>query len=504
MDALSSLLGGFSLMLSPEGLLYCLFGVVIGTIVGVLPGLGPVGAMSILFPISLKIGPLYGIIMLSGIYFGSMYGGSITSVLLNVPGEAASMVTCLDGYQMAKKGRAGAALAVCALGSWIAGTVGVVVVTFFAPWLGRAALVLGPPEYFAVIFCGLIILSNVTGASPIKAILGIFIGIMLSTIGIDVLTGVTRFNFGSFQLSKGIELTAILMGMFGITEVLLTLMNPYDTQNLIKFKFRELYPTKKELKKSILPILRGTGLALPIGLLPCPNGLISSLLSYKVEKSIAKHPEEFGHGAIEGVAGPEAANNAAATTGMIPLFSLGLPFTAITAVLLGAFMVHGVVPGPMFITTNPDLFWGLIASFYLGNVFLLILNYPLVGVFAQIAKINPNIIMPVITGLVVIGVYTVDNSVFDLWMAFAMGLLAFIMKSVKFDITPVIIGFVLGDMLEKSFRQAMVLTGGSFMNMLQRPIVAVFISLALLVIVFRIIRVFRPGKKGIELPDEWE
>lgn len=502
MDAINSLMGGFALVISPEALLYCLFGVTVGTIVGVLPGLGPVGAMAILFPLSLKIGPLLGIIMLCGIYFGSMYGGSITSILLNVPGEAASMVTCFDGYKMAKKGRAGAALAVCAIGSWVAGTLGVVVVTFFAPWLGRAALVLGPPEYFAIIFCGMIILSNVTGSSPIKSILGICIGILISCVGMDVLTGSTRFNFNMFQLSKGVELVALLMGMFGLTEVLITLVDPYSVQNLMKFRFRDLYPTKQELKKSVGPIVRGSLIGLPIGLLPCPNGLIASLLSYKVEKSISKHPEEFGEGAIEGVAGPESANNSAATTGMIPLFSLGLPFTAITAVLLGAFMVHGVVPGPAFIVQNPALFWGIIASFYIGNVFLLILNYPLVGVFASIARINPNVIMPIITGMVMIGVYTVSYSVFDLWLALFFGVLAFFMKKAKFDITPVIIGFVLGSILERSLRQALVICDGSFLILLQRPICLIFIGLAAAVVLFRVIRHFTGKGKGPLLPSE--
>lgn len=488
MDAINNLLGGFMLVATPEGLLYCLIGVTVGTIVGVLPGLGPVGAMAILFPLSLKVSPLLGIIMLAGIYFGSMYGGSTTSILINVPGEAASMVTTFDGYQMAKKGRAGAALAVCAIGSWIAGTVGIIAITFFAPWLGQVALLLGPQEYFAIIFCGLIILSNVTGSSPIKSILGIIMGIMFSTIGIDVLTGTTRFDYGVFQLSKGIELVAILMGMFGFTEVLSTLINPYGVKDMIKFRFRDLYPTKKELKKAAMPMLRGTLIGLPVGLLPCPSGLVSSLLSYKAEKSLSSDPDSFGKGAIEGVAGPEAANNSAATTGMIPLFALGLPFTAITAVLMGAFMVHGVIPGPMLITQHSELFWGIIASLYIGNVFLLILNYPLVGVFASIAKVRPSIIMPIVTGLVIIGVYTVDNSIFDLWVALFFGLLGFIMKYVDFDMTPVIIGFVLGGMLETSFRQALTLSDGNILVLLQRPITGIFMSIAVLVIIFRVIK----------------
>ena len=479
MGDFASLLNGFVLVASPEGLLYCLLGVTVGTIVGVLPGLGPVGAMAILFPLSLKVGPFLGIIMLSGIYFGAMYGGSTTSILINVPGEAASVVTCIDGYQMARKGRAGTALAVSAIGSWVAGTIGVVVVTFFAPWLGKMALTLGPQEYFSIMFCGLVVLSNVTGGSLTKSVLGVVLGLMLSTVGIDVLTGATRFDFGVFELTKGIELVAMLMGMFGFTEVMATLMQPYDVKDAVKFKFRDLYPTKEELKESVMPILRGTFVGLPIGLLPCPGGIVSSLLSYKVERSLAKDPSRFGKGAIEGVAGPESANNSAATTGMIPLFALGLPFTAVAAVLMGAFMVHGVIPGPTMIKDHGELFWGIIASFYIGNVFLLILNYPMVGVFAALAKVRPAIIMPVITGLVIIGVYSVDNSVFDLWIALFFGLVGYVMKElVDFEITPLVIGFVLGGMLEKSLRQALILCDGSLLIMLQRPVSAFFIAAA--------------------------
>lgn len=501
MENISLLMQGFQSILTVSTLFYCLLGVTVGTIVGVLPGLGPAGAMAILFPMSLRIGTTNGIIMLAGIYFGAMYGGSTTSILLNVPGEAASMITCVDGNKMAKKGRAGAALAVCAIGSFVAGTMGVIVTTFFAPWLGRVSLHLGPPEYFAIMLCGLIVLANVTGGSVPKALLGVLLGFMLRTVGIDTLTGVTRFNFGVFELSKGFELTALLMGMFGITEVLDILLNPYSTKDLVKFRFRDLYPTKEEMKRSVMPILRGSLVGLPVGLLPCPSGMIASLLSYKLEKKVAKNPEEFGEGAIEGVAGPESANNSAATTGMIPLFSLGLPFTAITAVLMGALMVHGIIPGPMFITEQSQLFWAVIASFYIGNVFLLILNYPLVGVFASIAKVPPNIIMPVVTGLVFLGVYTVGNSVFDLWVALILGVLAFAMKQVGFGITPLIIGFVLGSNIERSFRQALVILNGNFLGIFSRPISAVFLVLALLVVLTQMIMYFYKGRV-IEIPSD--
>ena len=491
MEYMDNILNGFILVGTPEKLLFCFIGVLVGTVVGVLPGLGPVGAMAMLFPLSLQLDPLSGIILLAGIYYGSMYGGSTTSILLNVPGEATSMMTCIDGHQMAKKGRAGAALAVSAIGSWVAGTVGIVVVMFMAPWLGRAALSLGPPEFFAITLCGLVVLSNVTGGSVFKAFLGVILGMMLSTIGMDIITGTSRFTFGTLELSKGIDIVPIMMGLFGLSEIFSTVLNQYNVKDVVKVKFRDLYPRKDELKSAVKPVMRGTLVGLPIGLLPCPAAVLCTIISYKIERSLSKKPENFGKGAIEGVAGPESANNAASTTGMIPLLSLGLPFTASMTILLGAFMVHGVSPGPLFMTQHADLFWGVIASLYIGNVLLLILNYPLVGIFASLAAVPPKIIMPLITGVVFIGVYTVNNSVFDLWLALLFGLVGYMMKEhLDFKVAPLIIGFVLGGILEKSLRQGLVMVDGNILMMLQRPVTSVFLTIAAITLIFQLGRFF--------------
>ncbi|MCL5072659.1 MAG: tripartite tricarboxylate transporter permease [Actinobacteria bacterium] len=466
MENIHSLIQGFLLVITPIRLLSCFIGVTIGTIVGVLPGIGPAGTMMLLFPISINIDPLTGIIMLAGIYFGAMYGGSTTSILLNVPGEVATMVTCIDGYPMAKKGKAGAALAVSAIGSFIAGTVGIVVITFFAPWLGKYAIRLGPPEFFAITFCGLFVLSNITGGSPKKAFLGVILGVMLSTIGIDILTGASRFVF-SINLSNGIGLAPFMIGLFGLSEVFYTVVKPYSIHDAIKVKFKDLYPKKEDLKSAILPMIRGTLIGIPIGLLPCPHGFISSMTSYKLEKAISKSPDRFGCGAIEGVAGPESANNASATTGLIPLLALGLPFTGVMAVLLAALMVHNVTPGPLFIRQHADLFWGVIASLYIGQIMLLVLNYPLVGAFASIAKVPPNIIMPLITGVVFVGVYSMNNSVFDMYLTLLFGIIGFVLRLLDFKIMSIVVGFVLGKVVEKSLRQGLILVDGNIVQMIQ-------------------------------------
>jgi putative tricarboxylic transport membrane protein len=501
--AFNNLMDGFLLAGTPEGLLYCLIGVTIGTMVGVLPGLGPVGAMALLFPISLKVGPMYGIIMLTGIYFGAMYGGSTTSILINVPGEACSVVTCIDGNQMAKKGRAGAALAVCAIGSWVAGTAGIVLITLFAPPLARIALTLGPQEFFSIMLFGLIVLSSATGGSPLKSLLAVLLGMMFGTVGLDVLTGANRFTFGFFQLSKGIQTVSLVMGLFGFSEVLSALIKPYDIKDAIKVRFKDLYPKKEELKRSVMPIIRGTLCGLPIGLLPGSSTLVATLLSYRTEKFFAKDPSRFGKGAIEGVAGPESANNAAATAGMIPLLALGLPFSPITAILMGAFMVHGVIPGPFLITQHSGLFWAVVASFYIGNVMLLILNFPLVGIFASLTKVRCSILMPIVAGMVIIGVYALDSNSFDLWIALIFGILAYIMKElVDFPLVPIIIGYILGPMVEKSFRQAMVLSEGSLFAIMQRPISAVFLSAAFLILVIGLVRYFLRITKGNAMVSE--
>lgn len=486
METLFNLANGFAAAIMPDNFLACLVGVVIGTIIGVLPGIGPVGAMALLLPFSFGLNPGTGLIMLAGIYYGSMYGGSTTSILLNVPGEAVSIVTCIDGYQMAKKGRGGAALAVAAIGSWIAGSLGVVGLMLFAPMLGQAALAFGPPEYFSITLVGIILLSNLSGGSFIKSFLMVIIGMMISTIGVDSTSGFNRFDLGIPEMARGIELLPLAMGAFGLAEIFSVAVEPYNVAAAIKVKFRELYPSRKEMNRSIWPIIRGSLIGFPMGLLPGPAAVISSLVSYKVEKSVSRHPEEFGTGAIEGVAGPESANNAASAGAMVPLLALGVPFNAATAMLLGGLMIHGIAPGPLFITEHANLFWLVIASMYIGNLMLLILNLPLVGVFAKIMAVPAKILMPIIIAIMMVGAYSVNNSVFDLWLLLIFGVIGYIMKELDLQAAPLVIGLVLGTIFEQKLRQGLMMVDGNFLKFFDRPISAVLLSISILLLCWNV------------------
>lgn len=496
MEVMSNLMDGFVLALSFNNLLACFIGVLIGTIVGVLPGIGPVGAMALLLPFSYGLDAGTSLILLAGIYYGAMYGGSTTSILINVPGEAASVVTCLDGYQMARKGRAGAALAVAGIGSWVAGTVGVLLLMLFAPPLGRAALSFGPPEYFAISLVGMLVLSNLSGDSFLKAFLVFTLGMMISSIGIDVLTGFNRLSFDVLELTRGIEFLPCAMGLFGMAEVFAIAVEPYDVGEMIKVKFRELYPSREELKKSVWPIVRGSFIGFPIGLIPGPAAILSSLVSYRVEKGMAKQPEEFGKGAIEGVAGPESANNAAAAGAMVPLLALGIPFAPATAVLLGGLMLHGVAPGPTFITGHSQLFWLVVASMYIGNLMLLVLNLPLVGLFASLTKVPAKILIPVVTAIMFIGAYSLNNSLFDIFMLLFFGVLGFIFKYLGYSATPLLVGLVLGPVFEKSLRQGLIMADGNFMFFLQRPISGTLLAVAALIVVWTIYSEVKKQKRS--------
>ncbi len=487
MDILNQLGTGFMSALTIQNLIACFAGVFVGTVVGVLPGIGPVGATALLLPFSFGLDTSTSLILLSGIFYGSMYGGSTTSILLNVPGESASMVTAIDGHEMAKKGRAGAALAVSAIGSFIAGTVGVVLLMIFAPPLGNFALSFGPQEYLSIAVLGMLLLSNLTGGSFLVS-LGMFIlGMIITTIGIDPISGINRLSFDILDLSKGIEMLPVIMGLFGMAEVFSVAVEPYKVGELIKVKFRDLYPTKKELKRSVAPILRGTAIGFPIGLIPGPAAVVSSLVSYKMEKNFSKHKEEFGHGAIEGVAGPESANNAAASGTMIPLLALGIPFAPATAVLLSGFMLQGVAPGPTFISGHADLFWLIVASMYIGNVMLLILNLPLVGVFASLTKVRPEILMPIVVAVMMIGTYSVNNSTFDLLILMIFGVIGYILKIVNISPAPIIVGFVLGNVFEKGLRQSLLVAGGDFASLFMRPIAGSMYLVCLAVLIWVIV-----------------
>lgn len=464
------LLHGFSVCLTPSNLIACTAGVFIGILVGVLPGIGTIGAIALLLPFSYYLDTTTAIIMFCGIYYGSKYGGSTTSILLNVPGETASVVTCLDGFAMSKKGRAGAALAVSAIGSFIAGTLGVVGLTLCAPLLSQTALVFGPPEYFAIAVVGLIILIRLTGKSSLKSLLMALFGVILGSVGLDCLSGASRFTFHIDDLERGIDLSLLAMGVFGIGEILTVMASPRPPVKVPDIKLRDLYPSKEEYRRSIPAMLRGSITGFLVGLLPGPSGTISTFASYALEQRCSKHPEEFGKGAIEGVAGPEAANNSANSATMIPLMTLGLPFCGGTAILLSGFMIHGIIPGPFLITEDPDLFWGVIASMYLGNVMLLIINLPLVGMFVKLLKTPLHILMPLVIIITLTGAYTVNNSTVDLAIIILFGVIGFFLNRAGFEAAPLIIGIVIGPELEQRLVQGLIICNGDLMAMLTRPI----------------------------------
>jgi len=456
--------------LQPINVVACFLGAVIGTLVGVLPGLGPAAAMALVLPLTLKLGPTAGLIMMAGIYYGAMYGGSTTSILVSVPGEPASVVTTLDGYAMARKGRAGAALAIAAIGSFIAGTFSVIALQFFAPLLARSALAFGPAEYFALTVLGVVLLSNLSGKSRIKSLLMMLIGLMLSTIGMDPVAAIERFSFGIVSAQGGVSFIAVTAGLFGVAEVFSFLAEKEKPMDLAPVKFRELYPNREEIKRSMGPMGRGSVLGFLIGLLPGPAATIAAFSSYGLERRLSKRKDEFGKGAIEGVAGPEAANNAAAGGAMIPLLSLGLPFTPTTAVLLGGMLLHGVTPGPFLMRDRPDVFWGVIGSFYLGNAMLLILNLPLVGIFARVVRIAPKYLLPTVLVLCVIGAYGDNNNFFDVWVMLGAGVVGYVMRKYDFEPAPLVVGLVLGTVMERSLRQALIMSGGEIGGLWESPV----------------------------------
>jgi putative tricarboxylic transport membrane protein len=482
MNVLNDLLYGFGIALQPWNLLSCFFGVLIGTLVGVLPGIGPVGAMSILLPITFGISPVAGIIILAGIYYGAMYGGSTTSILVNIPGEAASVVTCLDGYQMALKGRAGPALGIAAFGSFIAGSLGLVGLMVMTNALASVAILFGPTEYFSLMCLGLSLVTYLTQGSVVRGLVMAGLGLFLSLIGQDVITGQARFSFGLMGLIDGVGLVPLVMGLFGISEVLLNLEKLGQKRAVLRTRFRDLFPTKQDWRKSAKPIGRGTLIGFFLGILPGGGSIISSFVSYAAEKRLSKHPEEFGKGAIEGVAAPEAANNAASSSGFIPLFSLGIPANVIMALLLGALMIHGVKPGPLLITEHPEIFWGTVASMYVGNVMLLVLNLPLISVWVQVLRVPYRTLFPLILLFCFIGAYSISANVFDLYVMVIFGALGYVLRKLSYEPAPLVLAFVLGPLLEKNLRQALILSDGSLGVFLTRPLSAVSLLIAVLLL----------------------
>lgn len=484
-DSLSNLAMGFSVALTGTNLLACFIGVLVGTLVGVLPGIGPIGAMALLIPTTFNMGPVSALIMLSGIFYGSMYGGSTTTILVNVPGEAASVVTAIDGYQMARRGRAGAALSVAAVGSFVAGTLGVVAMMFFAPALADFALEFGPPEFFCLSLFGLLFLSQLGAGSALKSFLMVGLGLALGTVGMDIIVGVPRFTFGQMELGQGVRLVPVAMGLYGIAEVLAVAERAVGIPRVIKVKLRELFPSRQEWRRAIPPMFRGGALGFALGIIPGPAAILSTFASYGLERKLSKHQEDFGKGAIEGVAGPESANNGATSAGMMPLLALGIPFAPPVALLLGALTIHGIQPGPLLISEHPEIFWGLVASMYIGNAILLVLNLPLVGLFANVLRLPQHLLMGVILILCLVGTYSVNNSFLDIYILIGMGIVGYILRKLKFDMASLILALVLGPTLENSLRQSLFMARGDLMYILGRPYTAVMLSVGLTVLILR-------------------
>jgi putative tricarboxylic transport membrane protein len=472
MGPIDGLVYGFGVALTPGNLFACFVGVLVGTLVGMLPGIGPVGAMALLLPSTFALDPATALIMLAGIYYGAMYGGSTTSILVNVPGEAGSVVTLIDGYQMTRKGRAGAALAIAAVGSFVAGSVGVVGIMLAANWLADLAVAFGPPEYFAITLGGLLLLSRLTGGSVVHAFVMVAIGLALGTVGMDTISALRRFTFGSVQLAQGIELVPVIMGLYGVAEVLLLAEVGIKRAQIATVRLRELLPTREEWRQSAAPVARGSIVGFVSGLVPGPAAVLSTFISYTLEKKISRTPERFGQGAIEGVAGPEAANNAATAGAMVPLLSLGIPFSPATAILLGALVIHGLQPGPLMISQRPEVFWGFVASMYIGNFMLLVLNLPLVGLFVSVLRLPQHVLATLVLMLCLVGAFSLSNSYLDLWVLAVFGVFGYGLRKLRVDPSPLVVALVLGPMMEKTLRQALFLVRGDVIDLVARPLTA--------------------------------
>lgn len=503
MDILQGIVSGFSVCLEPAKLLACFFGVLVGTAMGVLPGIGPSGAVALLIPLTFHMDAASAVIMIAGIYYGTQYGGSTTSILVNVPGEASSVITCLDGYQMTRQGRAGAALGISAFASFIAGTIGVVGLMLVSPPLAEFALKFGPPEIFALVLLAFTLVAFLSSGSMIRSLMMVVLGLLLATVGQEAISAIPRFTFGSVDLQSGLDLVPLIMGLFGISEVLLALEDMKHEEGGTTLrptpKLWDLLPNRKDWKDSAGPIGRGSLIGFIIGLLPGGTGIIASFASYAVEKKLSKTPERFGTGMIEGVAGPEAANNGAAQGAFIPLLTLGIPGNAVMALTLGALKIHGIIPGPFLITEHPDIFWGVVASMYIGNFLLLILNLPLIGMWVRLLKVRTSILYPMIIFFCIIGTFSVSNSLFDVGALFVFGFLGYVLRRLNFDLAPLILGFILGPILETSARQALIMSGGTFGIFYASTITAVLLGLTLAVLATAVYSEVRKGKlsKGL-------
>jgi putative tricarboxylic transport membrane protein len=476
-DLVGALGYGFSVALTPANLLACFVGVFVGTLIGVLPGIGPVATMSLLLPATYALSPTASIIMLAGIYYGAMYGGSTTSILANIPGESTSVVTCLDGHQMALQGRAGPALGIAAFGSFIAGTLSVVGITLLAPPLAKAALQFGPPEIFAVLLLGFTLITQLSSGAKARAAAMALLGMLLGTVGIDPISGVARFTFGVMALNDGVGLVPIIMGLFGVSEVLLN-VDARIRQEIVGTRITGLLPTRADWRASAAPIARGSVLGFFLGILPGIGAIIPTFMSYALERRVARDPARFGRGAIEGVAAPEAANNAASGGALIPLLTLGVAPNVPMALLLGAFIIHGVQPGPLMITERPELFWGVVASMYVGNAILLALNLPLIGLWVQLLRVPYGLLFPLILMFCVIGVWSEAGNPADLIVLVVFGVIGYLMKKLDFEPAPLVLAFVLGRMAEEALRQSLLISRGSPAILFNRPLATTILVLA--------------------------
>jgi putative tricarboxylic transport membrane protein len=496
MDLLHNLIFGFGVAISLQNLLYCFIGVLVGTLIGVLPGIGPLATIAMLLPLTYNIGPVSALIMLAGIYYGAQYGGSTTAILVNLPGETSSVVTCIDGYQMARQGRAGPALAIAAIGSFFAGTVGTLLIALFGPPLADFALKFGAPEYFSLMLMGLVAAAVLAEGDMIRSLGMVGMGLLLGIVGSDVNTGVARFSFGVTELTDGIGFVVVAVGVFAVGEIINNLGDKTERE-VFTSAIKSLMPTKEDMKASIGPILRGTGIGAFFGVLPGTGPAVASLSSYMLEKRIAADPSRFGRGAIEGVAGPESANNADAQCKFIPMLTLGLPASGVMALMLGALTIHGIQPGPEVMTLRPELFWGLIASMWIGNLMLVILNLPLVGLWVRILKVPYRLLFPAIMAFSAIGIYSVNNSAFDVYLAGLFAAIGFMWVRLGFNPAPMLLGFVLGPMLEEHLRRAMLMSGGDASVFVTRPISLFFIVITVLILLALVMPALRKRRASI-------
>ena len=494
MELWANVATGFSTALTVTTLSYCLLGVFLGTFFGALPGIGSLAAVTMLLPITYYLDPTTALVMLAGVYYGAEYGGSISSILLNLPGTPSNAVTCLEGYPMTQQGRSGVALFATTIASFCGGTFGIILLYTLSPMIAQWALAFGPAEYFAIMVFGLVAAATVTQDSPAKGLAMVIVGMALGTVGADLSTGVARYSFGYFELHEGISFIALAMGLFGVSEMILSISKRIDKPFIQAVTLRSMIPTRDEVRRSPMPMLRGASIGSFFGALPGTGPSIATFIGYALEKRISRKPEEFGKGSIEGLMSPEAANNAAVQTAFIPTMTLGIPGSATMAVMMGALLIHGIQPGPQLMSENPEIFWGLAASFWIGNVLLLILNIPLIGMWVRLLKVPYGILYPAVICFICIGVYTVRSSVFDVGLVLFFGFAGYVLRLLRFELAPLLIGFILGPMVEENFKRAMLIYRGDFMLILERPISGTLLGLTALLLIWSFWATIRNGR----------